>query len=154
MVLQIEQFRKGIISLEGWPRRFTALFLGGLVVLALPPFQFWIFLVPGFVGLAWLIDGSQASKKRRYLRFTEWPSWSAFSVGWWFGVGFFAAGLYWVSFAFFGRGGKVCLDDSLRPFLPISRNGFVYWSNQFGDLSYFIRGCPPCAELGSLVGNF
>lgn len=100
MVLQIEQFRKGIISLEGWPRRFTALLLGGLIVLALPPFYFWIFLVPGFVGLAWLIDGSQASKKRRYLRFTEWPSWSAFSVGWWFGVGFFAAGLYWVSFAF------------------------------------------------------
>ena len=89
-----------MISLRGWPRRFAALLLGGVAVLALPPIHLWIFLVPGFVGLAWLIDGSQVSKKRRNSRFTDWPSWSAFTVGWWFGVGFFAAGLYWVSFSF------------------------------------------------------
>ena len=100
MISQLEQLRKRVISLRGWPRRFAALLLGGVVVLALPPIHLWIFLVPGFVGLAWLIDGSQVSKKRRHSRFTDWPSWSAFTVGWWFGVGFFAAGLYWVSFSF------------------------------------------------------
>ena len=89
-----------MISLTGWPRRITALFLGSMTVLALPPFHVWPLLIPGFVGLAWLIDGCRTSKEPRCLTISRLASWSAFSIGWWFGVGFFSAGLYWLSLSF------------------------------------------------------
>ena len=41
-------------------------------------------LVPAFVGLVWLLDGSPRIA-------------TAFWVGWWFGLGHFTAGLYWIS---------------------------------------------------------
>ncbi|KAF0138730.1 MAG: cutE, partial [Rhodospirillaceae bacterium] len=44
-------------------------------------------LVIAFSGLAWLLDGARSH-------------WAAFATGWWFGSGFFAAGLYWVRQAF------------------------------------------------------
>ncbi len=57
-----------------------------MAVAALPPVHFLILLVPAFSGLVWLADGK--------------PGWrAAFATGWWFGFGYFAAGLYWISFA-------------------------------------------------------
>ncbi len=50
----------------------------------------------------WLIDGSARSNlgrpgRTRYL----WPSMrSAFGVGWWWGLGYFIAGLFWIGSAF------------------------------------------------------
>ncbi|HJN22316.1 MAG TPA: apolipoprotein N-acyltransferase [Rhodospirillales bacterium] len=74
------------ISLTGWRRRTLATVLGAMAVTALPPVHFLILLVPAFCGLVWLTDGK--------------PGWrAAFAVGWWFGFGYFAAGLYWISFA-------------------------------------------------------
>ena len=43
-------------------------------------------LVPALTGLVWLID---AAPNRR----------AAFAAGWWFGIGHFASGLYWISIA-------------------------------------------------------
>lgn len=80
-----------MIGLQGWRRRFVAIFLGAIAVLALPPLHIAPALIPALTGLVWLIDGSKSSAK---------AGWSAFWVGWWFGVGFFAAGLYWVSLSF------------------------------------------------------
>ena len=75
-----------VTSLAGWRRRALAATLGVMAVGALPPAHFLILLVPAFSGLVWLADGK--------------PGWrSAFATGWWFGFGYFAAGLYWISFA-------------------------------------------------------
>lgn len=66
--------------------RAVAFALGLLAVLSMPPlYQFYV-LIPAFSGLLWL---SVAQPSR----------WQAFAVGWWFGGGFFTAGLYWISFA-------------------------------------------------------
>ncbi len=74
------------ISLTGWRRHALAATLGVIAVAALPPVHLLILLVPAFSGLVWLADGK--------------PGWrAAFAVGWWFGFGYFAAGLYWISFA-------------------------------------------------------
>lgn len=73
-------------ALGVWQARLVAFMLGALAVFAMPPTYQIYLLIPAFSGLLWLsVDA---------------PSrWRAFAVGWWFGAGFFAAGLYWISFA-------------------------------------------------------
>lgn len=73
-------------GLAGWRRRLTAAGLGVLSVAALPPLHLLPVLLLAFPGLLWLLDGA---RDRR----------AAFAIGWWFGFGHFAAGLYWVSHA-------------------------------------------------------
>ncbi|MBF0268235.1 MAG: apolipoprotein N-acyltransferase [Alphaproteobacteria bacterium] len=71
-------------ALSGWRRRGFLAALGGFAALALPPIYFLPVLGLSFAGLALLLSGA-ASRK------------SAFATGWWFGLGFFTAGLYWIS---------------------------------------------------------
>jgi len=95
------RWKDRIAALSGWPRRLTALFLGALAVLALPPVHMVGALIPAFVGLAWLIDSSRGSADRSgRFAFLRSAAFSAFAVGWWFGWGFFVAGLYWMSYSF------------------------------------------------------
>ena len=101
MISKLEHLRGQIISLEGWRRRFLALLFGASAVLALPPLHIWPFLVPSFVGLSWLIESVSFTKRTRNEYLTINTVWLAFSVGWWFGLGFFSAGLYWISLSFF-----------------------------------------------------
>ncbi len=73
-------------NLGGWRRRGAALFLGALMTAALTPIHVVVVLVPAFVGLLWLLDASRTPV-------------SAFGAGWWFGLGYFVLGLYWIAFA-------------------------------------------------------
>lgn len=68
---------------RGARRYRLAAILGVLAALALPPFYATPLIVPAFTGLLWLNDGVETRR-------------SAFFLGWWFGFGFFLAGLYWV----------------------------------------------------------
>ncbi len=88
------------MSLTGWPRRLIAVLLGASMTLALPPFHIWPLLIPGLTALVWMIDGSRSHVGVRFLPVTRRAGWSAFAVGWWYGTGFFMAGLYWISFSF------------------------------------------------------
>jgi len=74
-------------ALTGWRRAGLAVVLGGLAALALPPIGLVPLLAVSFTGLVWLCDG--AARRR-----------AVFWVGWWFGLGFFVAGLYWIGVAF------------------------------------------------------
>lgn len=71
-------------ALQGARRYALAAALGVLAVGALPPFHLVPLLVPAFCGLIWLLDGS------RSWRVSAW-------TGWWFGLGYFVAGIYWIS---------------------------------------------------------
>ncbi len=73
-------------DLSGWRRPVSAAGLGVLATAALPPLHLLVLLVPAFVGLLWLLDGAR-----------RWRT--AFAVGWWFGFGYFVAGLHWIAFA-------------------------------------------------------
>lgn len=73
-------------ALSGWRRSALAAALGASAIGALPPLHVLPLLVIAFSGLVWLIDGT------RDLR-------ASAIVGWWFGFGHFAAGLYWISHA-------------------------------------------------------
>jgi apolipoprotein N-acyltransferase len=57
-----------------------------MAALALPPVHLVPVLLLSLPALVWIMDGSRDRK-------------AAFGAGWWFGAGWFSAGLYWISHA-------------------------------------------------------
>ena len=82
--------------LWGWRRALVAFLAGAVLALALPPVDFPLVLFLTFPVLVWLLDGAIEANDRRRVRMIR----PAFAIGWWFGFGYFLAGLYWIGFAF------------------------------------------------------
>lgn len=84
----------GTIALSWGLRRGIIAFLAGAMgVLALPPFDFLPVGFLSFTILVWLLDGASGAPDRIWL----WRHGAAFSTGWWFGFGYFVAGLWWLA---------------------------------------------------------
>ncbi len=100
----LNNWRRRLAALDAWPRRLAGFGFGVLAVGALPPLHLVFLLLPALTGLVWLIDASRAREPdgwlTRRIAFTRTPAFAAFAVGWWFGLGFFVAGLYWITFSF------------------------------------------------------
>ncbi len=82
-----------VILAWGWPRRLIALAAGASGALALPPLDLWPLVVLPMTVAVWLIDGAVGTSRAAGLR-------SAAVAGWWWGFGFFLAGLWWLGAAF------------------------------------------------------
>jgi apolipoprotein N-acyltransferase len=81
-----------IVLAWGWRRWLIAFAAGALSALAMAPLNIWPVLFLTFPTLVWLIDGAG---------FGRWGGVTvAATTGWWFGFGYFLAGLYWIGFAF------------------------------------------------------
>src|SRR5205814_1239748 len=89
---KLRRFIVAIILAWGWKRVALALAAGALSALAMPPFNAWPILFVTFPVVLWLIDGSGAGRLRGV------PA--AAMAGWWFGLGYFVPGLYWLGYAF------------------------------------------------------
>ena len=91
-----------IVLLDGWPRRLFAFAAGACGVLAMAPLGIFPAMALSLVSAVWLLDGApRASLGRDGRRRDLWPTLvSAFGVGWWWGFGYFVAGLYWLGSAF------------------------------------------------------
>jgi apolipoprotein N-acyltransferase len=81
-----------IILSWGWKRAAIALAAGAMSALAMAPFNAWPVLFLTFPVVVWLMDGAGAG------RWHGVPA--AAIVGWWFGLGYFVPGLYWIGYAF------------------------------------------------------
>jgi apolipoprotein N-acyltransferase len=81
-----------IVLAEGWWRILIAFLAGASSTLALPPTDIWPLPFITFPILVWLVDGAAGGRFGGVL--------AAAAVGWWFGFGYFLAGLYWVGHAF------------------------------------------------------
>jgi apolipoprotein N-acyltransferase len=81
-----------VILSWGWKRAAIALVAGALSALAMAPFNAWPVLFLTFPVAVWLIDGAGAGRLRGV------PA--AAMAGWWFGLGYFVPGLYWIGYAF------------------------------------------------------
>jgi apolipoprotein N-acyltransferase len=87
-----------VILAWDWRRRAIAFVAGAVGALALPPFDFLPAALAPMMAAVWLIDGSAnvdagGRSTVRSLR-------SAFAAGWWWGFGYFVAGLWWLGHAF------------------------------------------------------
>jgi apolipoprotein N-acyltransferase len=91
-------FARNVVLAWGWPRRAIAFLAGATGALALPPLGFVPALIAPMTLAVWLIDGSVDRGARET---TRWASLSAaFEAGWWWGFGYFVAGLWWLGAAF------------------------------------------------------
>jgi apolipoprotein N-acyltransferase len=81
-----------IVLSYGWRRWLIAFAAGAVSAAAMAPLGFWPILFVTLPVLVWLIDGAGAGEWRGLI--------SAAVTGWWFGFGYFLAGLYWIGFAF------------------------------------------------------
>jgi len=83
---------KPVILAWGWRRALIAFLAGAASTLALAPTNLWPVMFVTFPPLVWLLDGAAA---------VRWGGAGAgFAIGWWFGFGYFLAGLYWIGAAF------------------------------------------------------
>jgi len=87
-----------VILAWGWRRRGIAFVGGAAGALALPPVDFPLALIAPMTLAVWLIDGAvdRAESGGQF-----WASLrAAFGAGWWWGFGYFVAGLWWLGSAF------------------------------------------------------
>ncbi len=81
-----------VILAWGWRRALIAFLAGAASTLAMAPVNVWPALFVTFPVIVWLLDGAGTAR---------WGGVAAgFVVGWWFGFGYFLAGLYWIGNAF------------------------------------------------------
>src|SRR5262245_11628197 len=92
----MDRLANAVILSWGWRRRGIAFFAGAFSALAMPPCCAFPILWITLPILVWLIDGAVAETRSGRVRRLR----PAFMVGWWFGFGYFLAGLWWVGNAF------------------------------------------------------
>jgi apolipoprotein N-acyltransferase len=73
-----------VTGLTGWRRWTLAFLLGVLAAGAFAPLHLVFLLIPAMTGLVWLVFSKHSVR-------------AALGVGWWFGLGHFSTGLYWIS---------------------------------------------------------
>ncbi len=88
----LDRIAGDIILLWGFKRKALAFLAGAFLTLALPPFNFFAVGFVSFPVLLWLIEGAVPGPNTRgALRL-----YPAAVVGWFFGFGYFVAGLWWL----------------------------------------------------------
>lgn len=87
----MERLAGRVILLWGWRRALAAFLAGAVAALGQPPFDFFAACLIAFPVLVWLLDGAASAPGERFLRRVFRP----FLTGWWFGFGYFVAGLWW-----------------------------------------------------------
>ncbi len=128
----LETYAHRLLLLWGWKRRLAALVAGALSALShgTDPCGANPFLT--LPTLVLLIDGSISAGPGGLRRLRP-----AFATGWWFGFGYFIAGLYWIGIAFFAEG-----RSALLPLMPVAIVGLA------GGLALFVasaRRSPACS---------
>jgi apolipoprotein N-acyltransferase len=90
--LSVTRLAHAVVLSWGWRRALLAFACGALSALALAPIDARPVLFITFPIVLWLVDGAAAGRLGGTV--------AAAVAGWWFGFGYFLAGLYWVGYAF------------------------------------------------------
>lgn len=84
-----------VILARGWRRWLMSFAAGAVGALAMPPFGFLPALALSLAPAVWLLDGTAKDGPSRWA-----PLKSAALIGWFWGFGYFVAGLWWLGAAF------------------------------------------------------
>src|SRR5262249_62175619 len=84
-IVTLARIAHSIVLSWGWRRNLIAFTAGAATAPALPPLSVWPMPFLTFPVLVWLVDGAAGASKSAVG--------SAAVVGWWFGFGYFLAGL-------------------------------------------------------------
>lgn len=93
----IEALAERVRGLFGWRRRLAAFIAGAASALAMAPFFLWPVLWVTLPVVVWLIDGTV--RRHAHMGAAHRLA-AAADTGWWWGFGYFLAGLYWIGEAF------------------------------------------------------
>ena len=128
----MERLAGRIILLWGWRRALAAFLAGALAVLAQAPYDFFAAGFVSFPVLVWLLDGATGRAPGPAARRLA----PAFAVGWWFGFGYFLAGLWWI-------GGALLVEaESFAWALPLAVFGMpALLAFFYGFAAALARGC-------------
>ncbi len=88
---RLSEAASALTRASGWPRRGLAFAAGLAAATAQAPFYVLPLMALGFSALVILLDGARTSAR---------PLRSGFTIGWFFGFGYFLLGLYWFAYAF------------------------------------------------------
>ena len=102
-----------LAALTGWRRYGLGFLLGALLAGALPPVDLMPLIFIAFPGLLWLDDGSAGR-------------WASARLGYAFGLGFFAAGLYWIAAALVRRSRPFLVGPAVRSVRRSRIDGAVF----------------------------
>jgi len=127
-----ERWGARVAALTGLRRLALALAAGLLASLALPPLYLVFFLLPAFTLLLWLTAGAQSPGRAAW-------------IGWFFGFGYFVAGLYWVGIAF--------LVDAARfgLVMPLAVGGLAAGMALFPALALYLVARSRCQGAARLL---
>lgn len=132
---KIEKLEGWFILLSGWSRYLAAFFAGCLTSLAMAPFDLVYVLFLTFPLLVWLIDGASSDGTVGWVsKFLD-----GFKPGFFFGFGYFLAGLWWI-------GGALLVDaDAFAWALPFAILGVpfilaIFWGCAAGAAHLFWFG--------------
>ena len=92
LAVRLDHYAGLVKSAAGWRRWLIAFAAGVSAALAMAPVYALPLLAAGLSAFVLLIDGAAAHARSRR---------SAFIAGWFFGFGYFLAGIYWMAFSFF-----------------------------------------------------
>lgn len=126
-------------ALPPWRRRGVAFLAGAVATLGHPPLQLTLAFIAAIVVLVWLLDA--AAKRERKIS-------AAFGLGWWFALGHFSTGLYWIVSAFlvdadtFGFGLGVAALAALAGGLALFWGfgcalAMIFWTNDVRRVPWF-----------------
>ena len=96
----MQKFAGDMMLSWGWKRNGIAFLSGLILLLALPPFDFFAIGFISFPVLLWLLEGSTGSPGSRGLL----RHYRATVTGWFFGFGYLVGGLWWIGRALFEEG--------------------------------------------------
>ena len=96
MIHRLTMLSHAVLLAEGWRRRAIALGAGASGALALAPIGLFPAFAVSFTLAVWLLDGATGGPHR----FSPRALVMAARDGWWFGFGYFFAGLWWIGAAF------------------------------------------------------
>lgn len=125
-------------ALTGWRRRGMAVLMGVVAALALPPVHLLPALLIAFPALVWLLDGSSSRR-------------AAFGAGWWFGLGWFTVGIYWLAHALLVEPEKF---GWMIPFATLGLGGVLAVFSGIGTWAAHVSGVRGPGRIAMLASGW